>query len=395
MKARLKQRLVLEQREVALIKALINEEKYNDQEVQAIFSHLGRSINHREIGFIRKNVLKYSHVDASKPIERREFLAAYKSALIGVKRAGAAPREAHFDLLLQAREAMLAAISVFNNPNINFRTEIFITNAVIAWTYLLHAYFLRQNVTYQYQNEQTPGGQPKYFELGRCLRLEASPVDRATKTNLEYLLELRHEIEHRMADDIDTAVSGKIQACALNFDHYLSLLFGEEYRIKANLPYSIQLSAISIDQRRGMKANAALPLAVEVVNRAFEARLSAEELNDPRYSYRVYLIPKTANRLGGADEAVEFIHPDSAKGEALQVALKEVEKHKRLPTEIVKLMRADGYRWFRQHELTLCVRELDAKNPKKGFGVELGKRWFWYEHFIDQVRSYCKKRGTL
>lgn len=42
--------------------------------------------------------------------------------------------EAHFELVRQSGEAMLAAISVFNNPNITFRTEIFITNAVIAWT---------------------------------------------------------------------------------------------------------------------------------------------------------------------------------------------------------------------------------------------------------------------
>ena len=77
------------------------------------------------------------------------------------------------------------------------------------------------------------------------------------------------------------------------------------------------------------------------------------------------------------------------------MALKEIEKKKLLPSAIVKLMRADGYRWFRQHELTLLVRSLGAKDPKKGFGVDLGDRWFWYEHFLNLVRTHCEKRGKI
>ncbi len=388
-----REKLVLDDRQVALIKALMRDEKYNDQMVLSIFSHLGRTINHREIGYIRKNTLKYAHIDPASDTDCAVFLTNYRRALIDIKRSGALPQDSYFPRVLQAREAMLAAISTFNNPNMNFKAEIFITNAMIAWTYLLHASYADKGIAHQYENEKTNCGQPKYFDLSKCIRLDQCPLDGATKANLNYLLELRHEIEHRMADGIDDAISSKIQACALNFDHYIGELFGEEYRIQANLPRSIQLSEISVDQRKAMKGKSNLPNTVEAVNKAIEDKLSEEERNDPRYAYRVYLVPKASNRANNSDEAIEFVHPNSEKGEALQVTLKEVEKRKYLPSVVVKLMRGEGYRWFRQHELTLFARAVDAKNPKKGFGVELGQRWFWYEHFLPVVREHCAKRG--
>lgn len=195
-------------------------------------------------------------------------------------------------------------------------------------------------------DEVTPGGRNKLYELGKCLRLHECPLDKLTSSNLEYLIELRHEIEHRMADGIDIAVSAKIQACAINFDHYIAKLFGEEYRINASLPFSIQLSEITLDQRKAMKARGALPRVVETLNKTFQERLTSEELNDPRFGYRVYLIPKMANRSAGSDEAIDFVHPKSDKGEELQMALKEVEKKKLLPSTVVKQMRQEGYRWF-------------------------------------------------
>lgn len=385
-------KLVLSNSEIALIKSFTDADGYNDQMVQAIFSHLGRTINHREIGVIRRGGLKYAGVDAATKDERDRFLDKYSRALVSLKRCGAMIAEVHFELVRQSGEAMLAAISVFNNPNITFRTEIFITNAVIAWTYLMHAHYSREKVRYHF-DEITPGGRNKLYELGKCLRLPECPLDRPTVSNLEYLIELRHEIEHRMADGIDVAVSAKIQACAINFDRYIAKLFGEEYRINTNLPFSIQLSEITLDQRKAMKARGGLPSVVETLNKAFQERLTPEELNDPRFGYRVYLLPKTANRPAGADEAIDFVHPKSDKGEEFQIALKEVEKKKLLPSTVVKQMRQEGYRWFSQHHLTLFARSANAKDPKKGMGVNLANRWFWYESVLPLVRAHCEKQG--
>ena len=54
------------------------------------------------------------------------------------------------DLIQKAREAMLSAVQVYNNPLITFKTESFIVLSMIAWTYLLHAYYRSQKIDYRY-----------------------------------------------------------------------------------------------------------------------------------------------------------------------------------------------------------------------------------------------------
>ena len=44
------------------------------------------------------------------------------------------------ELVKKAREAMLTAVQIYNNPQIDFKSELFIVTIVVAWTYLLHAH---------------------------------------------------------------------------------------------------------------------------------------------------------------------------------------------------------------------------------------------------------------
>tara|TARA_R110002096_G_scaffold377102_1_gene570981 strand:- start:596 stop:811 length:216 start_codon:yes stop_codon:yes gene_type:complete len=54
------------------------------------------------------------------------------------------------ELLTKSREAMLSAVQIFNNPNIQFKSESFIVLSNIAWMYLLHAYFRDKKIEYRY-----------------------------------------------------------------------------------------------------------------------------------------------------------------------------------------------------------------------------------------------------
>ena len=54
------------------------------------------------------------------------------------------------ELVKKAREAMLAAVQLYNNPQVTFKSESFITLAVIGWTYLLHAYYRSNGIDYRY-----------------------------------------------------------------------------------------------------------------------------------------------------------------------------------------------------------------------------------------------------
>jgi Protein of unknown function (DUF3644) len=141
------------------------------------------------------------------------------------------------ELVKKAREAMLTAVQIFNNPHVEFKSELFIVTTIIAWTYLLHAYYRRKKVEYR---QRTPGtrkrqrflrtryGAIKHWSLEDCLDSKDCPLQEALKTNLKFLIGLRHEIEHQMTTRIDDEVSAKFQAAALNFNSCIKSFFWRE-----------------------------------------------------------------------------------------------------------------------------------------------------------------------
>jgi len=106
------------------------------------------------------------------------------------------------ELIKKSREAALAAVQIFNNPNITFKSESYVVLMIIAWTYLLHAYFKSKRIEYRYyQNngtrrvfDKTKHGAYKHWELERCLKDAQSPIDKDTANNIYFLIGLRHEI---------------------------------------------------------------------------------------------------------------------------------------------------------------------------------------------------------
>ncbi len=130
---------------------------------------------------------------------------------------------------------MLTAVQIFNNPNIQFKSESFIVLSVIAWTYLLHAYYRTNKVEYRYFEQKgqrkkfhrTKNGAYKYWELERCLNDKKCPVDNVVKSNLKFLIGLRHEIEHQMTTRIDNYLSARFQACCLNYNEFIKKQFDE------------------------------------------------------------------------------------------------------------------------------------------------------------------------
>ncbi len=73
--------------------------------------------------------------------------------------------------------------------------------------------------------------------------------------------------------------------------------------------------------------------------------------------------------------------------------LKEVERPKRLPSEIVKLMHEDGYSRFNVYHHTQLWKELKSKNSGKGYGVKIATAWYWYDRWVDIVRQHCQENA--
>lgn len=130
-------------------------------------------------------------------------------------------------LIEKAREAALTAVQAYNNPLTRFKSESFIVLMMVAWTYLLHAYYRQRSIEYRYYEqvgkrrrfERNSNGTFRYWDLMRCVAVPDCPLDGATVANLRFLHDLRNEIEHHMPPAMDDYLASRYLACAMNFEY--------------------------------------------------------------------------------------------------------------------------------------------------------------------------------
>jgi uncharacterized protein DUF3644 len=307
------------------------------------------------------------------------------------------------ELVAKSREAALAAVQIFNNPQITFKSDVFIVLMNIAWTYLLHAYYRKRRIDYRYSRkkrnkprrfERTAKGAYKFWELERCLNNSKCPVDPNAANNLRFLIGVRHEIEHQMTRQIDSSFSAKFQACCLNYNDHIKKLFGDRFAIDKHLALSLQFSGIAKNQLDQLSSQPALPKNIQSFVDDFENKLTDDEFKSTKFAYRVLFVAKTANRKGQADQVIEFVKADSDLAKQANKAyavIKETERPKFLPGKIVAMMKKEGYPKFSQYHHTQLWKQAKAKDAAKGLGVHVESTWYWYEPWLGHVREYCKQ----
>lgn len=385
----------LERWEIALVKAMLAERQHNDQDILAYFTRPTRSINHARISEIRDGT-KHKAVPVASKEELERFLKSWPQLdpTTGLHILGD-------ELLIKAREAMLHAVQGYNNPRAFFKAETFIVTAIIAWTYLLHYYFKQKGIDYRYYKKvdnklevmKTKHGADKHWELSECLAAAKCPLDEPTKANLCFLIEIRHEIEHQMTRRIDDTISAKLQACCLNFNRALKDLVDERFGLEEDLSFALQFTSISREQRDQLLKESDLPANIVAMQTTFENGLSDDLVRDPRYAYRVIYIEKAVNSKGKADQVITFVKAGSEEEEAIsRILLKETEKKKYKPKQIVDLMNQEGYPNFKQYHHAELWRARKARDPKSGYGVYLKDGdWWWYENWLERVRAHCQE----
>ena len=144
------------------------------------------------------------------------------------------------EMLQKSREAALNAVQAFNNPLTTFKTETFIVLMVIAWTYLLHAYYRSAKIEYRYYSrgpkrrrfKRDPStGAFRYWELKQCLNEGSCPLDKPTKNNLLFLIGLRNEIEHHQSAVSTNACRGAILLAVLTTNATFASCLGNNIRL--------------------------------------------------------------------------------------------------------------------------------------------------------------------
>lgn len=384
-------KLVLSDREIALIKGLITHREFNDQQVVAIFSYLDRNINHREIGSIRRNGKpRYAAVQPASDKEIDSLLYLYSKIAALADRLGFCNMDPVSAQVHKAVEIMKTAILIYNNNTIATRSETFIVLAVIAWTYLLHARFAQGAIKPVYHNpDGTPvliDGKEKHWEFGYCLDQADSGLSNGEKNNLRYIIAIRNEVEHRSYDDINDDVQAKLQATALNFLRYAKAKFGSKFDFSHDLAFTIQLQALTLQSPNMIKGDGSVAKSVAAVNALLEAPMSTADFNDPDYAYRVYVVPKVSNNSKKADQAVSY----SPIGSNVEVAIKQVERPKFRMTDAIQMLTDQGIPNVTAYTFTQAWKSEELKAPAKGLAIELGKQWFWYQEGIDKIGDILK-----
>jgi hypothetical protein len=137
------------------------------------------------------------------------------------------------------------------------------------------------------------------------------------------MIGLRNRIEHRDLPELDPSIYGECQSLLLNFEHLLSTEFGKKYALTETLAVSLQFAPNgSSDSARAIRALAAAEAKslMHYIER-FRAGLPSTILASTAYSFSVFLVPKTANRVSVSDVSVEFVPydpNDPQQGEKLQ-----------------------------------------------------------------------------
>ena len=311
------------------------------------------------------------------------------------------------ELLRKSREAALNAVQTFNNPLVTFKTETFIVLMVIAWMYLLHAYYRHKRVEYRYYKKgpkqrkfmRTKSGAYKYWELENCLRDSACPLDEPTKLNLRFLIGLRNEIEHHQSAGVDEQFSGCYLACCLNYERYICDLFGERYSLGTAAAFTLQFRDLKSPVTPENTVSL-LPSNVAKYFQEFDAQLSDQDRKSPYFRSRFLFVPVVTGKKAQADKVIQFVSFDSDLGKEInddyqQVYLKEVERPKYLPSEIVKLMNGEGYTHFNMHHHIQLWKKMNGKNPSNGYGVQLTFTWCWYNRWVNEVRKHCAANKNL
>ncbi len=305
------------------------------------------------------------------------------------------------ELINKSREAALNAVQVFNNPLTTFKTETFIVLMIIAWTYLLHAYYREHSVEYRYftkgrkrrKFDRTKSGSFKYWNLERCLNDDTCPLDRPTKQNLQFLIGLRHEIEHHRPAGVDHSFSDRYLACCLNFERYICELFGPQFSLGTATAFTLQFRDLA---KTDAPTESLSPLPSNVTHylEQFDGDVSDEDLQSPHFRRRFLLVPVVTSKKAQADAVFEFVPANSDLGSEVNrryLMLKEVERNKLLPSEVVQAMRNEGFANFGIYHHTQLWKKTAAKSPGKGYGVQIAKTWYWYDRWVKRVREHCTK----
>lgn len=314
--------------EKRIVKSLLAQ-RWRNQDIQALVN-IGRiaTINSARITEVKQN-------DHIRP-ESEDAVEFFK-----VKKHAYDPKTGlnffEDERLIRAREAMILAVQIFNSPTLNFKTEVFAVLANIAWTYLLHEFYVRRKV-------KIIDDDGRSLLLSKILRRPDCPLSDGVRRNLNALKIIRDDVEHATLGKSDLKWLPLFQACCLNFDKLMCDLFGRELSLQKDLSFALQFSRMNVEQLSGLEKYE-IPGHIEALDARLMKGLTEEQMADLEYQFRVVY---TLDSSSKSRAHVEFFHPDSDEGQ-------------RIRNVLVKYKPADDLYPYKPNKMAILVEEKSGK----------------------------------
>lgn len=301
---------------------------------------------------------------------------------------------------------MLAAVSTYNNPLVTFKTETCISLIIIAWTYMLQAYCIENRIEIRIRDtgskrlryrKSRDDGTYLTVSFPDLVKKCDAILNSGMKNNLLFMNGIRRSIHHSVDNNIDGFAAPKIQANILNFNEIIRKISEGKIDVASKLSLALQFAEMSFNQASKLITANHLNPELQMFILKFEHELTDAERNDTAYEANVRFRIENKNR--GKDlYNLSIVKPGEDIPESVSaVAIKEVEKPKFRPSEIVKMMNDEGYTRFSISLHTNLWKSVKgSKDEASGFGKMVSNQWYWYKKWIDeQVRPFCERGYTF
>jgi hypothetical protein len=286
--------------------------------------------------------------------------------------------------LIRAREAMALAVQIFNSPTLKFKTEVFSILVNVAWTYLLHQFYIRKKVG-------IAGSDGRTLLLTQMLKRADCPLTGGMKRNLEAIKLIRDEVEHNLLGKSDLKWLSLFQACCLNFDKVIQDLFGKQLSLQQELGVALQFARLNMDQIAALHKYE-VPEHIEALDARLREGLTEEQLSDLEYQFRVVYTLDSASK---SRSNIQFIHPGSDKAREIRNVLvkhklaDELFPHK--PNRVVRLVAERAKRRFTSHNHTQAWRKFSVRPGARSKQPDSTNKEYCIYHSAHGDYTYSEK----
>lgn len=214
-------------------------------------------------------------------------------------------------------EEACLAVRLYNDSAEARAFEGFVVHMHLAWLYLLHAEFVRDDVDFRYWDPKFKkrllkvDGEPKRWELERSMKerwpTETDPV----RANLALFIRLRNRLEHRHAhadEALMLNLAGHAHALLVNYESELTGQFGGNQSLALRLRLPIFIGTFTPQGEQTLRRfRKTLPADLRSFVTDYESGLDEAVTNDPRYEFRVRAMVELAPKDPDA-VALQFTH---------------------------------------------------------------------------------------